>query len=105
MIPILKKGSEWIGIVGVILGALWFIGEPMAQTFIQETVKSRIDGVEEKIEHLNKQLDESTIADIRQESDLTSVKASLNEVKESQRITESDIKAILGGVRNLQRND
>lgn len=139
MIPMLaKKAAEYIGIVGVILSALWFIGEPMAQTFIQETVKERIDGVEQQItkeaadltetieeiaETVEQQLSIETekddenakaveerlkageLSDIRQESDLVVVKDDLEEVRESQKTMESDIKAILGGIRQLQATD
>ena len=108
MMPILKKGSEWIGIVGVILWALWFIGQPAAQSFIEQSVDEKISeiaealeeaeaGVTAKVEKLDDRLNEQELSAARQDADLDTIKALQTESR-------ADVKAILQSLRGLRQD-
>lgn len=106
MPPVLKKVGEYIGVLTVIWGTLWIFGKPLAQDFVKDTVEGRIGGIEQKItkeagelteqiEVLDKIMDEQKLSDTRQESDLSTVKSDLDEIKDAQKVLNEDIKSIL----------
>lgn len=89
---LLTKWKEMITVVAVIIGGLWsfgwFVIEPRAQAFIQETVDDQITDLNKRLADLQLSMDSQksvdSISQTRLESDLASTKALLQQILESE---------------------
>ena len=79
--PMIRHLASAIGLVSVIIGVLWFIGEPRAQRYIREQIVAENAELKKSIEEANRNVDK-TRKDLRAlrrksdqaQSDLTTIK-------------------------------
>jgi hypothetical protein len=55
----IRHVAQFIGSVGVILSALWFVGEPMAQGYIKEQVIAENTALKKSIEDANRNVEKT----------------------------------------------
>lgn len=71
----LPKASAIVTAIGVLAGAAWFIGKPAAEQFVQGAVADKIEQMGSAINALTVKQEDETVAQVRTESDLASLKA------------------------------
>lgn len=70
-----QKAVEIGAVLAFVFGVGWYVAEPRAQDFIKETVKERLQTLEQSVADVQKQQKDAEVQGWRNESDLASIKA------------------------------
>lgn len=75
MIELAKRISEYVTVLSVLATAAWFVVQPRAEEFINNTVNDQIVILQDQLKQLKIKEDEAEKSQVRSESDLASLKA------------------------------
>jgi len=75
MIDLAKRLAELLTAAGIILGAIWYVGEPRAQEFVREAVNDQIVVLQDQLKQLRDAEAKAETSQTQNASDLASLKA------------------------------
>lgn len=93
----ISKASEWVVVVGTVLGGLWAIGQPHAQEFVDSIIEDKGFAQEKEILELKTQLNAVTASQQASDKKLEHLDGQLDGVTDSV----DDVKELLKEQRNV----
>lgn len=86
MTDLAKRIVEYLGILSVLATAAWFVIQPRAEEFVNNTVNNQIAVLQDQLKKLQEQEAEAEKSQTRSESDLASLKEMQRQMQEMLRI-------------------